>query len=188
MALSESAKKNLILGGGLLAVAGIFLWSRRAKAEKREAAAEPILRKEGVMELPTASAVTAGTTVAPPAPGAADKLLTVQRDQSWSSIARDTYGDWRWFPFLWDYNRTASTQFEDADRLDKGTTIKIPALPPGEAFKKAIFARSAAYVAFRKRSRGALPPEVTDRTPVPTQTVAEPIPPVAASAASPVGA
>lgn len=180
MALSENAKKNLIIGGGLLAVAGIFLWSRKAKAAAK-AAQEPRLIKEGVVDLPTPAPVAAGTSVAPPSPGAADKLLTVQRDQSWSSIARDTYGDWRWFPFLWDYNRTASTQFEDVDRLDKGVTIKIPALPPGEAFKAAIFARSDVYKRFRARSRGALPKEFTDRTPVPT-VVAEPIPPVAASA------
>lgn len=184
MALSENAKKNLILGGGLLAIAGIFLWSRRAKAEAVKAATEPRLIKEGVVELPTPAPVATGTTVTPPAPGAADKLLTVQRDQSWSSIARDSYGDWRWFPFLWDYNRSSSTQFEDVDRLDKGVTIKIPALPADPAFKKAIFARADVYRRFRARSRGALPKEFTDRTPVP-QVAAEPIPPVSATAATP---
>lgn len=185
MALSDNAKKNLIIGGGLLAVAGIYLWSRKAKAVAQQAAAEqPLLNNEGVVQTPTPAPVSSGTTVAPPAPGAADKTLVVQRDQSWSSIAKDSYGDWRWFPFLWDYNRTASTQFENVDRLDKGTTIKIPALPPGEDFKKAIFARADIYKNARKRSRGALPKAFTDRTPVPP-VAAEPIPPVSASAATP---
>lgn len=69
---------------------------------------------------------------------------TVKKGDSWSAIAEKTYGNYRWWPALWDANRTGD-KFTNPDALKVGEVITVPALPTSnEAFRTAVFARAEA--------------------------------------------
>jgi hypothetical protein len=81
----------------------------------------------------------------PSAPIQAGTRYTVRSGESWSNIASRTYGDYRWWPFLWDTNRSP-TKYVDASALAVGDAIELPASTPTDpAYKSAIFARAKAY-------------------------------------------
>ena len=69
---------------------------------------------------------------------------TIASGESWSNIASRAYGNFQWWPFLWDSNRSGS-QFTDPNVLNVGDTITIPATVPADpAYQAAIFARAQA--------------------------------------------
>ena len=112
---------------------------------------------------------TGVTLVGPSEPIQAGLPYTVKAGESWSNIAARTYGDFRWWPFLWDANRAAN-RFVSPDNLAVGAAITIPAKTPvGAAFKATIFARAAAHQAYWKKPapRGAMPAAVITPTPLP---------------------
>ena len=75
--------------------------------------------------------------------GGQDTIRTVEKGESWSNMASRAYGDYRWWPYIWDHNRTLSVQFGDPDQLRRGDTVRIPPAPPmSQAFQAAIFERA----------------------------------------------
>ena len=72
-----------------------------------------------------------------------DQKRTVAKGESWSNIASRAYGDYRWWPYLWDANR-GGAKFADPSMLRAGDEIVVPKLPGDAEFKKAIFARAEA--------------------------------------------
>ena len=179
----------IVAGGAVV----YLLWPKKAKAEApvkaavpgQEATPAPIVG--GGMPAPSVETFTdpstgvviAGpsTDIAPPPVGAADLIKTLERNESWSNLASRAYNDYRWWPYLWDYNRTGSTQFPNPDDRKRGATVKIPAAPPEDpAFKNAIFARAAAHRRYwLDKNAGkavSMPLVVLERTAVPTASLA----------------
>ena len=67
---------------------------------------------------------------------------TVKANESWANIASRVYGDYRWWPALWDANR-ASGRFGSPTTLAVGDVIVVPKLPVESArFKKLVFDRA----------------------------------------------
>lgn len=182
--------QKLFLGAVGLGFIAYLLYSRRAAASTLPAApaapppgtlvAPPAA--EGGMPSPKVEAfrdqATGATLVGPstpivaPAAGAADTIRTVEKDESWTNIASRTYGDYRWWPYLWDHNRAMSNSFGNPDLIRRGDQIRIPAAPPSNAqYKAAVFARAEAHRRYwQGRSRGqkgAMPAIVAQRTPLP---------------------
>lgn len=87
-----------------------------------------------------------GQTIAGPSePISSSGKHTVARGESWSNIASRAYGDYRWWPFLWDSNR-GGNRFVSPDTLAVGAVIDLPAaVPPGPRYKARIFERAAAH-------------------------------------------
>lgn len=90
------------------------------------------------------------------------KLLTnayttyaVKAGESWSNIVSRAYGDYRWWPAVWDLNiiklSLAGKQglIKDPDVLKPGTKIQLPVLASAVfqnlSYRDAIFARSLAH-------------------------------------------
>jgi hypothetical protein len=161
MALSDNQKK-IAWAAGLGAVLFFILRPRKAKASEapRKSEVLPVPAAGGGMPTPSeqgfvdrgSGVVIAGpsTGITPPPAGAEVPYTTktVERGESWSNLASRAYGDYRWWPWLWDYNRADSTQFENPDDLKRGSTVKIPTMiDAGEKFKAAIFARAEAHAA-----------------------------------------
>lgn len=201
--MTDDQKKLLIYGSGAAIVAFILLRMKKASAaELPVEAGSAVLNPEkpqavvvpaagGGLPTPGAASGTfkdaagnllAGpsTPIVVPAVGAADTLKTIDRDESWSNLAARAYGDYRWWPYLWDYNRTGSTQYENPDSLLRGATIKIPALPAlsDAAFQAAIFKRALLHLDYwrckkrRTRTRCTLDAAVLVRTAVPAAPAA----------------
>lgn len=191
--MTDEQKRLLIYGGAAAAIAFIIFRARKASAAELPGIPAKALEPQAVITpaagggLPTpgpksgtfkdgAGNLLTGpsTPLVAPAASAADTLHTVQNGESWSNIAARAYGDYRWWPFLWDYNRTASTQLANPDKLLRGTSIKIPSLPSmaDSAFQSAIFDRALKHLAYWKcrARRGAscvLDAVVSIRTAVP---------------------
>ena len=178
---------TVLAAGGLVAY---LLWPKSAKAQTRPATGDggtkeptPAPAAGGGMPAPNTPVFTdpstgvaiAGpsTDIVPPAVGAADIIKTLEKGESWSNLASRAYNDYRWWPFLWDYNRSSSTTFPNPDVLRRGEVVKIPAAPPEDpTFKAAIFARAAAHRRYWLDGRtGPLPTIVLERTAVPTASV-----------------
>lgn len=205
---------KILIGGGLLAVAAyLILRPKTAKAQTRPAVPAAPPAPPPAPALPQSVPSPAGGPVAPastfndpatgvkiegpstklaaPAPGTPDAIKTLDRGESWSNIASRAYGDFRWWPYLWDHNRSGSNQFNNPDVLRRGDTIKIPQAPPAdEGFKAAIFARAAAHRRYwlnkNAGRRVSMPPEVAERTPLPEKPAqAAPAAPPAASTPAP---
>lgn len=167
MALSDS-QKRLAWSVGLIGVVGfLLLRSRKAAASQalpsgvRPGETLPVPAAGGGMPTPDepsfvdrgSGVVLTGpsTQISPPPAGSEVGYTTkvVERGESWSNLAARAYGDYRWWPWLWDYNRADSTQFADPDVLLRGATVKIPTMiEAGERFKDAIFARAAAHARY----------------------------------------
>lgn len=92
---------------------------------------------------------------------------TVVRGDSWSKIAEKVYGDYRWWPALWDANRMGD-KFTNPDALKVGEVITVPALPTSDAaFKGAVFNRAAAERAWAAERAKAAAAKKAFKTPVP---------------------
>ena len=197
MPMTDGQKKLLIYGGAAAAIAYIIFRARKASAAELPGIPAKALEPQAVITpaagggLPTpgpksgtfkdaAGNLLTGpsTPLVAPAASAADTLHTVQNGESWSNIAARAYGDYRWWPFLWDYNRSSSTQLENPDKLLRGTSIKIPALPvmADSSFQSAIFDRALKHLAYwkcrAKRGRCVLDAVVTVRTSLPPAAAA----------------
>lgn len=197
-ALDAGTRRALALVAGVGILAYLF-WPKKAKAatlsrraaeaqaELDELVRQPVVgggMPGGDLETfrdPSTGVVIAGPSmgITPPPAGAQDGTKVLEKDESWSNLASRAYGDYRWWPYLWDYNRSSSTQFPDPDLLRRGTTVKIPAAPPGVAtFKVAIFDRARLHREYWLCKAGpsgascVMDFRVLERTPVPTQSVA----------------
>ena len=201
MPLTDQQKKMGLIGAGVVFVGWMFLRSKKASAAEMPPVVNvnvlPIPAAGGGMPSPTAPATkdaATGTVIAGPstpivAPtGGADTMHTTQTNESWANLASRAYGDYRWWPYLWDYNRTGSTQLENPDDLKRGISIKIPMAPPNDTgFKNAIFSRAESHRAYWvNKAKGGrprpYPKDVLERTPVPTFSAPPPPPPVMSSA------
>ena len=166
MALSEDKQKFLIIGGGVALIGYILLRSKKAKAEEVVKVSPdeivPVPAAGGGLPTPEVGARkdASGVVIAGPSTEIVVvgevKMHTVERDESWTNLASRAYGDFRYWPFLWDYNRSESTQFNDPDRLIRGATLKIPALPALTPAQKAeLFKRADLHRAYwRCKARG----------------------------------
>jgi len=182
--------QKLLIGAIGLGIVAYMLYSRRASADTRLTApaapppgtlvAPPAA--EGGMPSPKVEAfrdqATGATLVGPstpinaPAAGTSDTIRTVEKDESWTNIASRAYGDYRWWPYLWDHNRALSNSFGNPDLIRRGDQIRIPSAPPANAqYKAAVFARAEAHRRYwqgRKAGmRGSMPSSVSQRTPLP---------------------
>lgn len=90
---------------------------------------------------------TGQTIAGPSAPIDPGGNYTVRAGESWSNIASRTYGDYRWWPFLWDVNRSMfAGKFTGPDTLSVGDVISLPAgTAGGPAYKNRIFERAKAH-------------------------------------------
>lgn len=85
-----------------------------------------------------------GVTIAGPSTGIEkDIKRTVAKGESWSNIAARAYGDYRWWPALWDANRMGA-KYQDPGMLRIGDEIRVPVLSQDAKYKAAIFARAEA--------------------------------------------
>lgn len=71
----------------------------------------------------------------------------VKPGESWSNISSRSYGDYRWWPYLWDVNRAKfSGKFTSPDTLSVGDVISLPVgTAGGPGYKKRIFERAKAH-------------------------------------------
>lgn len=144
--LSPAGKLIATLAGvGLLAW---LFWPKSARAETTADKAIPTN---------TDSPATAGSTKVTKDPGSGVAIVgnsglipnsssyTVRAgDAGWSNLASRAYGDYRWWPALWDANRSG-TKFQNPDLIRAGDVVVIPSLPvTDEKFKAAVFARAEA--------------------------------------------
>lgn len=102
---------------------------------------------------------------------------TIQKGDSWSKIAEKTYGDYRWWPALWDANRVGA-RFMNPDMVRVGEVVVVPALPTSdESFKNVVFARAEAEknwaadkakaAAAKKPFKAERPKAFLEATPIP---------------------
>lgn len=175
---------NMLIAAGIgIALIAYLLWPKKAKAET-----VPPREKSPDVPTPAPSAGSSTTTPTPskqqfsdPATGVAvdgpsGKIgagiaYAVQKGESWSNIASRVFGDYRWWPFLWDYNRTPQT-FQNPDKLNVGDSISIPASTPQDAtYRDRIFQRAAAHRQYwldkAKGKAVTMPAIVSEQTPVP---------------------
>ena len=103
------------------------------------------------------------TTTPPPdgrEPAPVDQILTVRQGQSLSVLARENYGDWRLWPYLYDANRARIGAHPDL--LKVGTTIRIPGRAPNADAAADLVARAEGHMKiwqdWKSRGRGGLPP------------------------------
>jgi hypothetical protein len=72
-------------------------------------------------------------------------FYVVKPGDSWSTLAAGKYGDWQWWPFLWDTNRR-TVSYPQPDMLPVGANISVPQMPPASAsYRNAIFARAQTH-------------------------------------------
>lgn len=74
----------------------------------------------------------------------------IKRGDSWGGLAKEILKDYRWWPFIWDFNRVANpTDFTNPDSMKLGLTIFVPRgtedVLSNEKYKKAVFARAQAH-------------------------------------------
>lgn len=148
--------KSPWLWGGLAAIGLIAFWPKKAKASEKKPVEKapdvPVGSGTGTEStVPTGGTTTlatdpgSGTPVAGPTGSIVSEMKrTVAKGESWANIASRAYGDYRWWPALWDYNRSGGAKFKDPGLLRVGDEIMVPALPQSAAFKVAIFARAEA--------------------------------------------
>lgn len=185
-ALPDGAGKAiaLVAGAGLLAW---LLWPKKAKAEAPKSAA-PAPSPNQATPAPSAGSTT--TTPAPSIPAFRDEATgvviagpstkiepasqtyTVQKNESWSNIASRTYGDFRWWPYLWDWNR-GGAQFQNPDDLKVGDVIVIAPPPPyGMVFQANVFDRANKHREYwikrKTNPRLKMPQSVYEKTPLPS--------------------
>ena len=188
-------KNPWVWGSALAAVGhGVFFWSRKKSASvaKLKDVSTPTGDETGADTAGGATGVIQDPGTGVPVVGPAGALApvasyVVQKGESWANIASRTYGDFRWWPALWDANRTGGTQYKDPSLLRVGDTIKIPDLPSDAAFKAAIFARATVDREWELAKKQAKKKGQTFTMPRPASTfAATPVPAVSAPPGSSV--
>lgn len=144
-------------GAGIALIALIFFKSKKAKAEEKGKELPDIVIP--VANAPTNTAKTdpaTGVRVAGPSGSISTSggvtPYVVAKGESWSNIASRAYGDYRWWPAIWDMNYFPALAtgnegpLANPDVLRVGTQITLlPAQSPvfaNEDYKAAIFERS----------------------------------------------
>lgn len=142
-------RKNVGLGLALGVLAYLIFKPKDVKAENATSnllpAPEPDTKKE---------------TVGPSAPIAPTPTYTVKAGESWSNIAERVYGNYRWWPYLWDINVRTQPRFMNPDLLRTGDILEIPT---GVPLKKqaAVFLRAKTHADWWRGGRvGAMPASV----------------------------
>lgn len=144
-------KSPWVWGPALAAVGLILFWPKKAKASTKAAPAKALPEPNTPVGSETGATGTGGTAAVVRDPGSGVLITgptgsiqpattyTVGKGESWSNIASRTYGDYRWWPALWNANRTA-TAFTNPALLRVGDTVSVPSLPLTDtAYKAAIF-------------------------------------------------
>lgn len=138
----------LLLGGGALLV--FFLWPKGAKAaelKKTESAAVPQAGGTQGTGGTFADAAT-GVQLEGPSTSLAPTLkYIVQPKENWSNLASRVYGDYRLWPFLWDWNRVKfpSKYQSSPDLINVGDEIELPAasaIPVSAGYRAVVGARA----------------------------------------------
>ena len=92
---------------------------------------------------------------------------TIQRGDYWSAIAANQFGDFRFWPLLWDLNR-GNAALQNPDVIPVGVTVALPlSIPEDPAFRAALFARAEAHRAYLLNPVGSMPAIVYQSTPLP---------------------
>lgn len=147
-------------GVGVLAVGYFFLRSKKAMAEAKG-------KQYPEVAIPVANAPTAqkvedpatGVAVAGPSgsiqTGSEPLSWTVRPGESWSNLASRAYGDYRWWPAIWDMNYFAAESSGTQEKLARpdilavGQQVMLPAVGSSifsnENYKAVIFARADAH-------------------------------------------
>jgi hypothetical protein len=141
----------LLIGGG--ALLAYFLWPKAAKADDEV----PVPKVESA-EVPQAGGGQgSGGTFTDPATGAQlegpstslapTPKYIVQKGENWSNIASRVYGDYRLWPFLWDWNRLKfpSKYQANPDLINVGDEIELPpmnVIPMDAAYRATIGTRA----------------------------------------------
>jgi len=178
--LDMTSMLAIVAGLGVLAY---LFWPKTAKAEKRVVPPPPGKKEEPTPAptagststvpglLPTFKDEATGVTIDGPSmpitPQA--QTYTIKKGESWSNLASRSYGDFRWWPYLWDRNRGAG-KFGEPDRLNVGDVIVLAPPPPNDpAFKALIFARANAHRQYwldkKKNKALKMPQMVYEQTP-----------------------
>lgn len=120
----------LMVGGG--AILAYFLWPKGAKAaEAKKVESAEVPQAGGTQgnggtftDKATGVQLEGPSTSLSPTP-----KYTVQPKESWSNIASRVYGDYRLWPFLWDWNRVKfpSKYQSSPDLINVGDEIELPA-------------------------------------------------------------
>lgn len=166
MAVFDPSRPSRVIGfnwrnpwviGGAAAAVGLVAWLAFGRKKK------PAATKQVATSTPAA--------LPPPSAVSGTRIRAASGD-SWSSIARRNYGNEKWWPALWDANRSGGAKFRDPGLLRAGDEVELVNLPVNDAaFRAAVFARADAYrqwyVAGR---RGGVPIVVMQATPVPVQS------------------
>lgn len=160
-----------------IAAGGVLLWlmlrPKKAKASTLESRAEDALRElegggAGMTDADINATIAANlapeVSVGPDQTTAATQTrYSVKAGQGWSQIAKAVYGDYRWWPWLWDMNRSPTQYMTLEDSLKPGDSILTPANPPSSSMvKNAIFARAKAYTDWwysKYTERGRIKPQ-----------------------------
>jgi hypothetical protein len=164
--------------GGAAAALGLVAWLAFGKKDKKKAAASSGAGVSPPLPATGGGGVVIPTTASSTTPAAPVRVRASAGD-SWSTLARKYYGNWQWWPALWDANRSGGSKFADPSMLRVGDDIVVPVLPVNDtAFRAAVFARSKAYQTWYRTSggkissRNPLPATVTEFTSAPTQNAA----------------
>jgi len=163
--------------GGAAAALGLFAWF--AFGGKKDKKKKPSPTSSGSSAAPASGGgVVLPATASSTTPTAPQRVRAASGD-SWSVIAKKYYGDTRWWPALWDANRSGGSKFSDPSLLRVGDEVVVPVLPVTDsAFRAAVFARATAYQTWYRTSggkissRNPLPATVTEFTSAPTQNAA----------------
>lgn len=182
--LSSLLPRAVVIGGLGAIVYGLF-FSKKAVEKKNAKDTEVPTGRD------TGAGVTAGSVVfaAFKDPGSGVSVSgpsgmlaltptgmhTVKAGESWANIASRAFGDYRWWPAIWDFNRM-SGKFGAPTTLAVGDVIELPKLPVSKKYQGAIFARAEADRAWEiKKSKqgpkkaGARPQAVLTITPMPLE-------------------
>jgi hypothetical protein len=191
----SSLVPRAIVIGGLGALAYWLFFSPKAAAkENAKSAALPTGSETGgsvttAVGVKPATFVDPGSNVAIAGPAGPIVLSNdrhiVKAGESWSNLASRAYGDYRWWPALWDANRSLG-RFGNPSTLAVGDVVVIPKLPlESTRFKKLVFARAEVDRAWelKKLKKGAKvagprPKEVFVSTPILATDVPAPAAPV----------
>lgn len=183
-------KKLVVVLAALGAVGVMFFWPKKARAQ--EAAVippqpPPTPEPEAAPALPPAPPSTGNPakveywaqkpppgreTVGPTEPINSGTAYIIKAGESWSNIAERTYGDYRWWPYLWDMNRA---QYPDYTKVKGGNSITIPSKSGLPVEKRAAYfaraeAERKAWIDHKKagkfgKSWPKIPASVTTPTP-----------------------
>lgn len=168
-------KRKLVLALAALGITGVVLfWPKKSKA------AEVVAPTPKPVDLPPQPEPPVALPPAPPSTGNPAKveywaqkpppgretvgptetipsgtMYTIKAGESWSNLAERTYGDYRWWPFLWDKNRE---QYPDYTKVRAGNTVTIPAKSSLPLEKRAAYfaraeAEKQAWIAHKKAGK-----------------------------------